>query len=100
MKALGWLLAAAVALAVLRAALAVLITGLVVLLIVTLWINPQAVLGFIALCMIGGLVRSYPLACLGLAALMVWANILHQMAEPVADCSGAGADGKDRSSGI
>jgi hypothetical protein len=74
-KVLGWVLAAAVALAVLRAALAVLIAGLAVLLIVTLWINPQAVLGFLALCMIGGLVRSYPLATLSLAALMTIAGI-------------------------
>jgi hypothetical protein len=77
-KVFGWLLAAAVALAVLRAALVVLIAGLVVLLILTLSTNPQAVLGFIALCIVGGLVRSYPLATLSLAALITVAGILRR----------------------
>ena len=74
MRVLGWLLAAALALAVLRAALAVLVAGLVLLLLVGLCINPQAVVGFVLLCVVAGLVQSHPLPCLGLAALAIVAG--------------------------
>jgi hypothetical protein len=70
MKVIGWLLAASVALAVLRAALAVLIAGLFVLLIVTLWINPQAVLGFLALCIIGATADRHPIG-LGIFIIVI-----------------------------
>lgn len=76
MKVLGWLLVAAVVLALLRAALAVLIAGLVLLLVAGLWLNPQAVIGFVALCVVAGLVQNHPLPSLGLMALMTIAGMV------------------------
>lgn len=75
MKLLGFLLAAAVALASLRAALAVLVVGVIVLLLVGLCLEPQAVIGVIALCVVAGLVQQYPLPCLGVAASIAVAAI-------------------------
>ena len=76
MRLFGWLLAAAVALAVLQAAVAALVAGVILLLVVGLWTNPQAVVGFIVLCVVAGLIQSQPLAFLGVVALMTSTRLL------------------------
>ena len=75
MRVLGWLVVAAVALALLRAALVVLVAGVIVLLIIGLLCDPAAVCGFIILCVLAGLVQQHPLPCLGVAALVIVAGI-------------------------
>lgn len=69
-KLLGIFVTACVVLAAAQAAAAVLALLLVCSLLYGLFAFPKELLGLIALCIIGGLIRVHPLPCLGLTALI------------------------------
>lgn len=79
MKWLGILLAAGAIIAAARAVAVVLCCLMLIGLVYALFNCPRELFGLLGICLIVGLVQAQPLACLGLVALMVIANLIHKL---------------------